>query len=45
LGEIANSWIDDYNFVLNDASLKQATTDSGATMIGYRALRDAMRAQ
>jgi hypothetical protein len=25
--------------------LKQAIVDSGATMIGYRALRDAMRAQ
>jgi hypothetical protein len=45
LGDIANSWIDDYNFVVNDASLKQAIADSGAIMIGYRALRDAMRAQ
>jgi predicted glycoside hydrolase/deacetylase ChbG (UPF0249 family) len=45
LGESANSWIDDYNFVVNDASLKQAIIDSGATMIGFRALRDAMRAQ
>jgi hypothetical protein len=41
---VANGWIDDYNFVVNDASLKQAIVDSGATMIGYRALRDAMRA-
>ena len=44
LGDIANGWIDDYNFVVNDASPKQAITDSGAIMIGYRALRDAMRA-
>ena len=45
LGSSAASWIDDYNFVVNDASLKQAIVDSGATMIGFRALRDAMRAQ
>ena len=45
LGESAASWIDDYNFVVNDASLKQAIADSGAIMIGFRALRDAMRAQ
>jgi hypothetical protein len=45
LGDIANSWIDDYKFVVNDDSLKQAIADSGAIMIGYRALRDAMRAQ
>jgi hypothetical protein len=44
LGAVAQGWIDDYNFVVNDASLKQAIADSGAIMIGYRALRDVMRA-
>jgi hypothetical protein len=44
LGTVAEGWIDDYNFVVNDASLRQAIADSGAIMIGYRALRDAMRA-
>lgn len=44
LGTVAQGWIDDYNFVVNDASLKQAIADSGAIMIGYRALRDVMRA-
>ena len=33
----------DYELVVNDASLKQALSDSGATLIGYRELRDAMR--
>jgi predicted glycoside hydrolase/deacetylase ChbG (UPF0249 family) len=43
LGDASNGWIDDYELVVNDASLKQALTDSGATLIGYRELRDAMR--
>jgi hypothetical protein len=43
LGDASRGWIDDYELVVNDESLKQALTDSGATLIGYRELRDAMR--
>ena len=43
LGDASSGWIDDYELVVNDQSLKQALTDSGATLIGYRELRDAMR--
>jgi hypothetical protein len=43
LGDSSSGWIDDYELVVNDKSLKQALTDSGATLIGYRELRDAMR--
>jgi chitin disaccharide deacetylase len=39
----APHWIDDYEFVVDDSSLRQAIADSGATMIGYRQLRDLMR--
>ena len=39
----AEGWIDDYNLVVHDQVLRQAITDSGAVLIGYRALRDAMR--
>ena len=44
LGSVASGWIDDYELVVNDASLRNAIASSGAVMIGYRALRDAMRA-
>jgi predicted glycoside hydrolase/deacetylase ChbG (UPF0249 family) len=44
LGSVASGWIDDYELVVNDASLRDAIASSGAVMIGYRALRDAMRA-
>jgi hypothetical protein len=44
LGGVASGWIDDYELVVNDASLRDAIASSGAVMIGYRALRDAMRA-
>jgi chitin disaccharide deacetylase len=40
----AEGWIDDYNLVVRDEALRQALTASGAVLIGYRALRDAMRA-
>ncbi len=43
LGDASSGWIDDYELVVNDQSLKQALTLSGATLIGYRELRDAMR--
>jgi chitin disaccharide deacetylase len=44
LGSVASGWIDDYELVVNDASLRDTIASSGAVMIGYRALRDAMRA-
>ena len=37
-------WIDDHELVTADATLRTLLADSGATPIGYRALRDAMRA-
>jgi chitin disaccharide deacetylase len=43
LSRDAGGWIDDYQLVVHDASLRQAITASGAVLIGYRALRDAMR--
>ena len=39
----AAGWIDDYDLVVRDPSLREALTRSGATLIGYRALRQAMR--
>ena len=39
----AEGWIDDYNLVVHDQSLRQALQQSGATLIGYRDLRTAMR--
>jgi hypothetical protein len=44
LGPVAEGWIDDLDLVVNDASLRDALAASGATVVGYRALRDAMRA-
>jgi hypothetical protein len=43
LGNASSGWIDDYELVVNDTALKQALAESGATLIGYRELRDAMR--
>ena len=40
----ASGWIDDYDLITNDATLKELLGGSGATLIGYRQLRDAMRA-
>ena len=41
----AESWIDDYHFIVDGAdTVRQALRDAGATLIGYRALRDVMRA-
>jgi predicted glycoside hydrolase/deacetylase ChbG (UPF0249 family) len=37
-------WIDDLELVTADATLRTLLAESGATPIGYRALRDAMRA-
>lgn len=44
LGDVARGWIDDLALVTSDDSLRRALADSGATLIGYRELRDAMRA-
>jgi hypothetical protein len=44
LGDITSGWIDDLELVTNDQSLRDALTKSGAVLIGYRELRNAMRA-
>lgn len=41
----AEQWIDDHAFVTGDSGLRDAIDDAGATLIGYRELRDLMRAQ
>ena len=43
LGEVATGWIDDLALATSD-ELRNAVTASGAVLIGYRELRDAMRA-
>jgi hypothetical protein len=41
----AAGWIDDYRLVVDDAAaIKEAVAAAGGRLIGYRALRDAMRA-
>jgi hypothetical protein len=40
----ADAWVDDLELVTTDPTFRQLLADSGATLIGYRALRDAMRA-
>ena len=42
LGEVATGWIDDLALATSD-EMRNAVTASGAVLIGYRALRDAMR--
>lgn len=44
LGGVTEGWIDDLELVTSNQDLRQAIADSGATLIGYRELRDAMRA-
>ena len=41
---LAESWIDDLRLVTKDHQLRELINDCGAVLIGYRALRDAMRA-
>lgn len=43
LGEVATGWIDDLALATSE-ELRNAVAESGATLIGYRELRDAMRA-
>jgi predicted glycoside hydrolase/deacetylase ChbG (UPF0249 family) len=40
----AEAWIDDLALVTTDHTLRELIRDSGAVLVGYRALRDAMRA-
>ena len=44
LTDSAQGWIDDLDLVVNDQHLRHLLAASGATVIGYRQLRDAMRA-
>ena len=44
LGGSAAGWIDDLALVTADAGFAAAVRGSGAVLIGYRELRDAMRA-
>lgn len=44
LGDVAAGWVDDLDLVTKDAEFAAAVRDSGAVLIGYRDLRDAMRA-
>ena len=43
LGEHAAGWIDDLELVTADPDVRDALASSGAELVGYRALRDAMR--
>lgn len=45
LGTVALGWIDDYKLMVNNAEIRSAIANSGAELIGYRALRAAMRAR
>ena len=40
----ADAWVDDYRLITDDPVLPTLLADSGAVLIGYRQLRDAMRA-
>jgi predicted glycoside hydrolase/deacetylase ChbG (UPF0249 family) len=44
LTDSAQGWIDDLDLVVNDQHLRDLLVASGATVIGYRHLRNAMRA-
>ena len=44
LTEASAGWIDDYELISNDPQLVELLAASGAVLIGYRQLRDAMRA-
>ncbi|MEY3641695.1 MAG: hypothetical protein RLZZ199_1500 [Actinomycetota bacterium] len=45
LGDVSLGWIEDHNFVVNDPTLREAIEQSGAVMVGYRRVRDAMRSR
>jgi len=44
LTDAASGWIDDYALMTDDQTLPQLLSASGAVLIGFRQLRDAMRA-
>ena len=44
LGDVSRGWIDDLALVTTDSAVRDALAASGATLIGYRQIRDAMRA-
>jgi predicted glycoside hydrolase/deacetylase ChbG (UPF0249 family) len=44
LGTASSGWIDDYELVVHDPKLRELIATSGAKLIGYRELREAMRA-
>lgn len=43
LSQWAEEWIDDHRLMTQDETLRELISESGAIMIGYRELRDAMR--
>ncbi len=43
IGDVCSGWIDDLALVTG-SEIREALAQSGATLIGYRAIRDAMRA-
>jgi hypothetical protein len=48
LQAMAGDWegrVDDHRLLVDDAQLRDALDDAGITLIGYRELRDLMRAQ
>lgn len=45
LGDVAAGWIDDLDLMVNDNEIRTALEKSGAVLIGYREIRDAMRAK
>jgi hypothetical protein len=44
LGAASSGWIDDYELIVHDPKLRELIATSGAKLIGYRDLREAMRA-
>ena len=44
LGDHAAGWVDDLSLVTTDTELRSVLADSGAVLLGYRELRNAMRA-
>lgn len=44
LGNVTQGWIDDHAFATQSSQLREALNDSGALLIGYREIRNAMRA-
>jgi hypothetical protein len=44
LGDDAAGWVDDLALMTTDDELRAVLKDSGAVLIGYRELRNAMRA-